>query len=120
MKIINTFLLIMLIYATKGALTEFGDQKMCTDYKPGGKQAYSLDFCRTTSYDGYAACCFVKWEKNDAREYNCYPVTSEQWGDMDKAEAAFNTDSGASDIVSFDCSASYLYASLLVVFALLF
>ncbi len=125
MKTINVFLLIMFIYAIKCSLTEF-EEKKCEDYEPnnsGDNHAFSLDFCRTTSYDtsSYAACCFVKWESSgEKREYNCYRITPTLYADMDEAETAFKKLSNAEDIISIDCSASYLYGSLLLILALLF
>ena len=126
MKTINVFLVIFLIYAIKSHLTEFGDEaKSCESYRPGGENAFSLDFCRTITYEGYSACCFVKWKNGDLRKYNCYPITSAQWGDMDVAETAFTNYANAQgftdvDIVSFDCSSSYLYGTLLLLLAVLF
>ncbi len=96
--------------------------KTCTQYSPyGGKgsQAFSLDFCRATKLeDDVVACCFVKWENSEGkRQYNCAPVTSDGLADIDQTIEIFKKANSASDVDSFDCSASYLYGPLLLILA---
>ena len=50
-------------------------------------------------------------------EYHCYPINKEQWADIDKLESILEENY---KFVSIECGASYLYASLLILNALLF
>ena len=93
-------------------------KKVCDDYRPGKLRAFSLDFCRSTNFDDSAKCCFVKFEdKNENRLYHYYPINKEQWSDIDKLESTLEE---KYKVVSIECWASYLYASLLILIALLF
>ena len=124
MKTFNAVLLLVLIFAVNSALSGF-DTQSCDGYTPtefGGKnyQVFSLDFCRSTAYSNYYRCCFLKYEdKENRRQYNCIGVSSAEFWDIDttieRAEGVLGV-----DIDSLDCSASYLYVSLLLIFALLF
>ena len=127
MKTINAVLLLVLIFAVNSALSGF-DTQTCLGHNPkemGGKglQAFSLDFCRSTDLEsastGFYRCCFMKYEINNIRQYHCVGVTNAGFWDIDKTietlESAFKF-----DIDSLDCSSSYLYVSLLLIFALLF
>ena len=126
MKTINALLLLTLIFAVNSDLSGFDTQK-CQDYMPtelgGTKPAFSLDFCRSTDLEsastGFYRCCFMKYEINNIRQYHCVGVTNAGFWDIDKTietlESAFKF-----DIDSLDCSSSYLYVSLLLIFALLF
>ena len=122
MKTINALLLLVLIFAVNSELKGF-DTQYCKDYNPteygGTKQAYSLDFCRSTDYGSYYRCCFLKYEKNDRREYHCAGVSSAEFWDIDSTIDNIEKLLGV-EIDSLDCSASYLYVSLLLIFALLF
>ena len=55
--------------------------------------------------------------KNENRLYHCYPINKEQWADIDKLESILEENH---KFVSIECGASYLYASLLILNALLF
>ena len=55
--------------------------------------------------------------KNENRLYHCYPINNEQCSDIDKLESTLEENY---KVVSIECGASYLYASLLVLNALLF
>ena len=119
MKTINAFLIIAFIsFAISPSSSE---KQTCEGHKPNVEngQAFSLDFCRTTNKGGYAACCFVKWKKGDLRQYNCYPVTNSEWGNIDATITDFKKNYNA-EVVSFDCSASYLFGSLLLILSVLF
>ena len=56
-------------------------------------------------------------DKNENRLYHCYPINNEQWADIDKLESTLEENY---KVVSIECVASYLYASLLILIALLF
>ena len=120
MKFINVIVLVMLVYSCICEL-EF-TTKTCTQYSPyggGGSQAFSLDFCRATKLeDDEVACCFVKWENSEGkRQYNCVSVTSYGLANIDETIEIFKSSNSASDVDSFDCSASYLYGPLLLILA---
>ena len=126
MKAIHALLTIMIIYAIQAQIEDFGDVKTCEDYAPkdlesnyGDKPAFSVDFCRATKYEGYTKCCFLKWEDGEEnRKYNCYPIKSIGLADIDtEIEKIQQT---LPDVVSLDCHASYVYGTLLLIFALLF
>ena len=124
MKTINALLLLVLIFAVNSALSGFKEQK-CDDYVPsawggGNAQAYSLDFCRSTAYGSYYRCCFLKYEKDSRRYYHCAGVTNYGFWNIDETISSFEAAIGNVEIDSFDCSSSYLYVSLLLIFALLF
>ena len=130
MKAINAFLLIALIYAIGSA--DFN----CLDYVPyfkgsyvterskGDKPAFSLDFCQSTYFDSekYYSCCFLKWtDTNDTQRYNCFPVNHTQMADIHIiVDYLDGLDNIIDEVDSLDCSSSYLYGSLLLIFALLF
>ena len=126
MKSIIAFLLITLIYIS-------GSQDLppvCQDYAPeffykstndDGKNAYSRDFCRSLylNTELYYTCCFIKWkDAKDIHRYNCYPVTPTQMANIDPLVDSIK--GNVSKLYSLDCSSSYLYGSLLLIFALLF
>ena len=127
MKTINAVLLLVLIFTVNSALSGF-DTQTCLGHNPKqmggeGKQAFSLDFCRSTDLEsqstGFYRCCFMKYEIDNIRQYHCVGVTNAGFWDIDTTidtlESAFKF-----DIDSLDCSSSYLYVSLLLIFALLF
>ena len=129
MKTFNAVLLLALIYAVNSDLSGF-DPQTCIKHTPsalssfvsggGNLPAFSLDFCRSTNYEGYERCCFLKYEDTDKRrQYYCLPLSTSQFWNIDdtidKLEGILNV-----DVDSLDCSSSYLYASLLLIFALLF
>ena len=131
MKTINVLLLFAIIFAVNSELSGF-EKQTCLGHAPaavssyisggGDKQAYSLDFCRSTEYDDYDRCCFLKYEdSNERRQYHCLPLTSNQFWNIDdtieRIEAALGSNI---EIDSLDCSSSYLFVSLLLIFALLF
>ena len=123
MKTINALLLFALIFAVNSGLSGF-DKQTCLAHNPTqlggeGKTALSLDFCRSTDYGSYYRCCFLKYEKNDRREYHCAGVSSAEFWDIDSTIDNIEKLLGV-EIDSLDCSASYLYVSLLLIFALLF
>ena len=128
MKTINALLLLALIFAVNNeGLSGFEHQK-CLKYIPtelGGEgyQAYSLDFCRSTDYESsttdFYRCCFIKYELNNQRHYHCAGVTTAGYWDIDEAIDAYERALNV-DVDSFDCSSTYLYVPLLLIFALLF
>ena len=123
MKSINVLLLLVLIFAVNSELSGFEEQT-CVAHAPsrlggGGTPAFSLDFCRSTKNDAYR-CCFLKYEDTDKRrQYHCVPVTSSAFWDIDTTITTYEGQLGV-EIDSLDCSSSYLYVSLLLIFALLF
>ena len=124
MKTINVLLLLALIFAVNSALSGFDTQE-CDTYVPtawggSGKPAYSLDFCRSTAYGSYYRCCFLKYEDaSEKRQYHCAGVSSAEFWDIDSTIDNIESLLGV-EIDSLDCKASYLYVSLLLIFALLF
>ena len=119
MKAIHALLLLMFIYMANADVEGFAE-KTCEAYMPKKKPAFSLDFCRSTKIDGDTVrCCFVKLEdNNDKRLYHCYPITPQQWADIDILKESLENE--YKEVVSIECGASYLYASLLILIALLF
>ena len=125
MKTINALLLFVLILAVNSELSGFETQ-YCKVHAPsalisggGNIAAFSLDFCRSTEYSDYYRCCFLKYEKDNQRQYYCMPLTNSEFWDIDKTIESFESKLGV-DVDSLDCSSSYLYVSLLLIFALLF
>ena len=132
MKAINVFLLIALIYVIGSADTQIS----CYNYVPkftgsyvegrskGDNPAFSLDFCQSTAFDSdYYSCCFLKWtDTNDTQRYNCFPVNHTEMADIDIIVDYLDSleNAGIDEVDSLDCSSSYLYGSLLLIFALLF
>ena len=124
MKTINALLLFALIFAVNSGLSGF-DKQTCLAHNPTqlggeGKTALSLDFCRSTDYGDFYRCCFIKYEQNDKRQYHCAGVTDYGFWNIDETISSFEAAIGNVEIDSFDCSSSYLYVSLLLIFALLF
>ena len=118
MKAIHALLLLMFIYMANADVEGFAE-KTCEAYMPGNKTAFSLDFCRSTNIGNAVRCCFVKLEdQNEKRLYHCYPINSEQWADIDILKNFL--EKSYKKVVSIECGASYLYASLLILIALLF
>ena len=118
MKAIHALLLLMFIYMANADVDGFAE-KTCEAYMPDLVPAFSLDFCRSTNIGKYVRCCFVKLEgKNGERLYHCYPINNEQWADIDILKNSLEKD--YKKVVSIECGASYLYASLLILIALLF
>ena len=123
MKSINVLLLLVLIFAVNSELSGF-DEQTCVGHAPSllggdGNPAFSLDFCRSTKTDAYR-CCFLKYEDTDKRrQYHCVPVTNSTFWDIDTTITTYEKTLGV-EIDSLDCSSSYLYVSLLLIFALLF
>ena len=118
MKAIHALLLLMFIYMANADVEGFAE-KTCEAYMPKKEPAFSLDFCRSTKIGGDAVrCCFVKLEdKNEKRLYHCYPITNQQWADIDILKDSLEKEY---EVVLIECGASYLYASLLILIALLF
>ena len=118
MKAIHALLLLMVIYMANADVEGF-DEKTCETYMPGRMPAFSLDFCRSTNIGDAVRCCFVKLEdKNEKRLYHCYPITNQQWADIDILKNLL--EKTYKKVVLIECGASYLYASLLILIALLF
>ena len=118
MKAIHALLLLMFIYMANADLEEFAEKK-CEAYMPGKEPAFSLDFCRSTNIGGAVRCCFVKLEgKNSERLYHCYGINNQEWADIDILKNSLEKQ--YKKVVLIECGASYLYASLLILIALLF
>ena len=118
MKAIHAFLLLIFIHMNICNTVGF-TEKSCSEYQPGGKPAYSYDFCRSTNWeDSYARCCFVKLELNKQRLYHCYGLSNAEWYDIDVAKT--NLEKLNYEVNLIECSSSYLYSSLLLLLILLF
>ena len=120
MKVIYAIFVLMLIYAVKA--NTFGDTKKCTDYTFSSvttKPAFSLDFCRTTQYDGDGRCCFMKWKEGEKRRYSCVPVSRLELADIDDKISKLQSNSRITEIESLDCQSSYLFVSVLLILSLL-
>ena len=123
MKAISIFLILALIYAI------YSDYA-CADFTPEWSDidgqhlpAYSLDFCRSTSFDSeYYTCCFIKWRdtNNSHHRYNCLPVNHTMMADIDRLVDYIKGRNEVDKLKSLDCASSYLYGSLLLILALLF
>ena len=132
MKAINVFLLIALIYAIGSADAQISGYNYVPKFtgsyvegrSKGDNPAFSLDFCQSTAFDSdYYSCCFLKWtDTNDTQRYNCFPVNHTEMADIDIIVDYLDglENAGIDEVDSLDCSSSYLYGSLLLIFALLF
>ena len=119
MKAIHAFLLLIFIHMNICTTVGF-TEKSCSEYQPGGKPAYSYDFCRSTNWEGsYARCCFVKLELNERRLYHCYGLSDNEWYDIDNAKSYLEQQLNYK-VNLIECSSSYLYSSLLLLLILLF
>ena len=119
MKAIHAFLLLIFIHMNICTTVGF-TEKSCSEYQPGGKPAYSYDFCRSTNWeDKYARCCFVKLELNERRLYHCYGLSDNEWYDIDNAKSYLEQQLNYK-VNLIECSSSYLYSSLLLLLILLF
>ena len=119
MKVVYALLVTMLIFVNSESVPGYNTMK-CEDYEPGLKNAFSLDFCKSTLYDSTLdKCCFLKYEKDDKRHYHCYTVDLTDFNDIDKVIDDLQNKQGY-DVKSLDCSSSYLFSSLLVLLALFF
>ena len=118
MKMISCFLIILLFCSIQSALDGFS-QKDCSTYVKGGESAFSIDFCRSTYYDSNKRCCFLQYEDaNEVTNYHCILLSETQWADID--DYIDNLEQQKSiDVDILDCHSSYLYASLLLIFALI-
>ena len=128
MKMIQYFLLILLICATNSTVDGF-TQKNCREYditydNHEGEYAFSLDFCRTTAYDNVnERCCFLQYEdENEITHYHCHIVSMLDFADIDEYidNKLEGKRPGVVDLEILDCHSSYLYASLLLILALIF
>ena len=107
-----------LVCMITGAMDDFSTA-YCADYEPGAKPAFSLDFCRSTKLNGTdVKCCFMRYEENNKKKYNCFPASADDLVDIDETidiiENFFDY-----DVKSLDCNSRYLYAPL-ILFAILF
>ena len=120
MKMISCFLIILLFCSIQSALDGFS-QKNCSAYVKGGESAFSIDFCRSTYYDPKKRCCYLQYEDaSEVTHYHCRLLSETQWADIDDyIDHLEETDSDIEDVEILDCHSSYLYASLLLIFALI-
>ena len=111
-------LLILLICATKSQtpLTDQFTKKTCEEYE-SEKPAFSVDFCKTTQYNiGSEFCCYYQYKDSSGNTcYQCKRVPLENFVDIDSY-----IDQLGVDVKKLDCHSSYLAASLLLIFALIF
>ena len=123
MKVFSIFLLIALFAIIESELSTFS-VKNCNEYfntQNANFQAYSRSFCRTLALnEGYAQCCYLKYKSGNNTYYNCAPVTSSQFYDIDEAIKSFEN-TYSIDVKSLECtSSSYLYGSFLLLLFILF
>ena len=123
MKVFSIFLLIALFAIIESELSTFG-VKNCNEYfnsKNPDFQAYSRSFCRTLALnEGYAQCCYLKYESGNKTYYNCAPVTSSQFYEIDDTIKSWEK-TYTIDVKSLECtSSSYLYGSFLLLLFILF
>ena len=119
MKMISCFLIILLVCSIQSALDGFS-QKNCSAYEMGKESAFSIDFCRSTYFDTNKRCCFLEYEdSNEVTNYHCILLSETQWADIDDYIDILETDPDIEDVEILDCHSSYLYASLLLIFALI-
>ena len=118
MKMISCFLIILLVCSIQSALDGFS-QKNCSAYEMDKESAFSIDFCRSTYYDTHKRCCFLQYEDaNEVTNYHCILLSETQWADIDDYIDNLEADKSI-DVDILDCHSSYLYASLLLIFALI-
>ena len=118
MKMISCFLIILLVCSIQSALDGFS-QKNCSAYEMGKESAFSIDFCRSTYYDSNKRCCFLQYEDaSEVTNYHCILLSETQWADIDDYIDTFEAEHSI-DVEILDCHSSYLYASLLLIFALI-
>ena len=120
MKMVSYFLFALLICATKSQIKDFPLQK-CEDHQSDLNPAFSLDFCRSTLYDTTKyRCCYYQYESADeVTHYQCKLLTMAEFADIDDTIDKIEAD-GTIDVEKLDCHSSYLYASLLLILALIF
>ena len=123
MKVFSIFLLIALFAIIESELSTFG-VKNCNEYfisKNPDFQAYSRSFCRTLALnEGYAQCCYLKYKSGENTYYNCAPVTSSQFYEIDDTIKSWEQ-TYTIDVKSLECtSSSYLYGSFLLLLFILF
>ena len=121
MKMISGFLIILLVCAIQCQMSEFS-QKNCSTYGINGESAFSVDFCRSTYYSSDKKCCFIQYEdSSEVTHYHCLELSETQWADIDDYIDGLEDDTtnAIDDIEILDCHSSYLYASLLLIFALI-
>ena len=119
MKMISCFLIILLVCSIQSALDGFS-QKNCDAYEMNKESAFSIDFCRSTYYDYNKRCCFLQYEDpNEVTHYHCILLSETQWAEIDDYIDILETDPDIEDVEILDCHSSYLYASLLLIFALI-
>ncbi len=118
MKMISCFLIILLVCSIQSALDGFS-QKNCSAYEMGKESAFSIDFCRSTYYDFNKRCCFLQYEDaSEVTHYHCRLLSETQWADIDDYIDNLEAEHSI-DVEILDCHSSYLYASLLLIFALI-
>ena len=118
MKMISCFLIILLVCSIQSALDGFS-QKNCSAYEMGKESAFSIDFCRSTYYDSNKRCCFLQYEDaSEVTNYHCILLSETQWADIDE-HIDYLEEKYSIDVDILDCHSSYLYASLLLIFALI-
>ena len=118
MKMISCFLIILLVCSIQSALDGFS-QKNCSAYEMDKESAFSIDFCRSTYYDTHKRCCFLQYEDaSEVTHYHCILLSETQWADIDDYIDNLEADKSI-DVDILDCHSSYLYASLLLIFALI-
>ena len=118
MKASSLIILTALICGINSGLEGF-NEKSCSDYSNFStnkeKQAYSLDFCRTTKLQANTnKCCFVKFKIDDKTYFGCKEITLDEFYNVDDKIGALEAADSKLNIKTFDCKSNYLYASFLL------
>ena len=121
-------ILLTIIIGLNSQILESYTKKKCEDYGIGKKEAYSLDFCRSTLYDcdDCFQCCYMKYEMNGVTHHTCQNVTIDKFYDIDGTIKALEDGYKLSHLVDVNIkelvcdSCTYLYISLTILLLLLF
>ena len=122
MKMYSLLLLLFLTFEIKCSMKDDFPTRKCSEYE-SSNPAFSLDFCRTTLYDSDKKCCYFQYEDaNEVTHYHCRELSLSQYADIDDYidQLEENPNNGIEDVEKLDCHSSYLYASLFLIFALIF
>ena len=120
MKMYVFALLALLVFEAKCDLEDF-PTAYCSEFETN-QPAFSLDFCRTTSYDpANERCCYFQYENsNGVTYYHCKVVPITKLGDIDAYIDELEGNSNINEVDKLDCHSSYLYVSLILILALIF
>ena len=117
MKAYALIILVVFFCGMNAGLEDF-TEKSCSDYQFSTvkeKQAYSLDFCRTTKKQSEMnKCCYVRYKKDDKTYYGCAEITLDDFYRIDDTIDSLESSNSGIEIKTFDCKSNYLYGSFLL------